>query len=247
MKKAYRRRYKSYFSEIKLPALISSDLIANKLEQLRKGDKSVRDDLIVHYLRLTFAITARIRARYPKRDANDLLGAGILALTECLDSIANGTGMQDHDNLDAYIHKTIYHEIIEYIKTDWVVRPPLNSAWLQEIYQTEGEAIFLKLFGTTEYFEVSKQDPHVEHEDDYNAMEEDHTYGLCSPSPIGLIELEEILTSCYFTTKEKKMIAMRLTGATYTEIGSILNLTQEAIIKRFKQNIIPRLKQLWGE
>ena len=243
MKKAYRRRYQSYFSSIKLSALISSDLIADKLEQLRKGDKSVRDDLIVHYLRLVFAITARIRARYPKRDANDLLGAGILALTECLDSIAKGAGMQDHDNLDAYVHKTVYHEVIEYIKTDWLIRPPLNSAWLKEIYQTEGEATFLKLFGTTEYFEVSKQDP----DDDQSGDTEDHTYGLCTPSPIGLIELEEILASFYFTTKEKKMIAMRIAGATYTEIGTMLDLTQEAIIKRFKQNILPRLKQLLGD
>jgi DNA-directed RNA polymerase specialized sigma subunit len=246
MKKAYRRRYTSYFSSIKLPALISSDLIASKLEKLRTGDKSVRDDLIMHYLRLVFAITARIRARYPKRDANDLLGAGILALTECLDSIAEGTGMQDHDNLDAYVHKTVYHEIIEYIKTDWLIRPPLNSDWLKETYQSEGAEAFLKLFGTTEYFEASKEDTDICTSDGDTAVE-DHTYGLCTPSPLGLIELEEILASFYFTTKEKKMIAMRIAGATYTEIGATLQLTQEAIIKRFKQNIIPRLKQLLGE
>ena len=245
MKKAYRRRYKSYFSEIKLPALISSDLIATKLLQLRAGDKSVRDDLIIHYLRLVFAIVGRIQSNYPKRKHNDLLGAGILALVECLDSISTGEGMVDHDNLDAYVHKTIYHEIKEFIKTDYLVRPPLNSDWLMDRIKEEGTDFLLTMFGTTEYFELSSD--HVGDPDETELGQHDHTYGLCTPDPSGGIEVREIISSFHFTTKEKRIIEMRMEGSNFDEIGAELGMSRQAIIKRVYEKIAPRLRTLLGE
>jgi DNA-directed RNA polymerase specialized sigma subunit len=247
MKKAYRRRYKSYFSEIKLPALISSDLIATKLLQLRAGDKSVRDDLIIHYLRLVFAIVGRIQSNYPKRKHNDLLGAGILALVECLDSISTGAGMIDHDNLDAYVHKTIYHEIKEFIKTDYLVRPPLNSEWLIEKIKEEGTDFLLALFGTTEYFELSSDHGDSKDIDGNDQTQAGHTWGLCTPDPSGGIEVREIISSFHFTTKEKRIIEMRMEGSNFDEIGAELGMSRQAIIKRVYEKIAPRLRTLLGE
>ena len=242
MKRAYRYGYTSYFSNIKLPELITNDLIVQKLEQLRAGDMSVRDDLIIHYLRLVFAIVGRIKANYPQRKHNDLLGSGLLALIECLDSIAKGKGMQAHDNLDAYVHKTIYHEIREFIKTDWIVRPPLNSDWLIAKIEAEGSECLTDLFGTTEYFELSE--PTGDSYENVNITNTGRTHGLNTPSPQGLIELRDLLDSFYFTPIEKTIILLRVEGITMKEIGERLGISKVAVHKRLNETIIPRLKQL---
>jgi RNA polymerase sigma factor (sigma-70 family) len=244
MKRAYRKRYKSYFSDIKLPALIPSDLIAEKLLRLRAGDKDIRNDLVLHYLRLVFAIVGRIKADYPKRKHNDLLGTGILSLVECLDSISDGTGMQDHDNLDAYVHKTIYHEIREFIKIDHTVTPPLNSDWLIAKVKEEGTDVYTTLFGTVEYIEVSND---IDYTGDEGEESDGKTYGLFTPSPQEGIEIREILTSFYFTTKEKKIIEMRMEGSTLEDIAKELGISIVAVHKRIRGHIAPRLRTLLGE
>jgi hypothetical protein len=155
--------------------------------------------------------------------------------------------MTEHDNLDAYVHKTTYHEIKEFIKTDYLIRPPLNSEWLINRIKKEGTDFLLALFGTMEYLELSSD--HVESKDiDGNDQTKDgHTYGLCTPDPSSGIEVREIISSFYFTTKEKRIIEMRMEGSNFDEIGAELGMSRQAIIKRVYEKIAPRLRTLLGE
>jgi len=247
MQKAYRQRFESYFSHIPLPELIPKDLIAQKLEQLRKGDQVIRDQLILHYMRLVFAIAARVNGKIGQKGrSDDLVLEGLYSLVRCLDRIARNEGMTKHDNLDRCIHATVYHDIIRFVSTDYTVRPPIESDWLKaELKKDSG--IFEQLFHCKQYDEVEKRGAKDFEDATVRQKQMTATHGLATQSSIELLMLQDILESFYFTSKEKIIITRRIEGKTMAEIAKELGLSKVAIHKRLNEGIIPRLKQLIGE
>lgn len=263
MKRAQRKYYASYFSKIRLPELYSEDEVLIRLTILRGCGKpeiktKARDELTLHFLRLTFAIAGRFIHKHPLLDRGDILAAGIKAVIEALQRIIDGeSSMLTHNNLSAYIHSCIKGEIQNHCSiAGYVVIPPLNSAWLEQKIKTEGTDFLKTMFQTVQLQEEPVAQAGGENDYGKHTLQADTAQTMSTSAQRyhpalrqqqdvrSFMFVNDILQTDYLTIREKEILKMRMDDINEEDIGKHLHLSQQRISAIIKTRLIPVIRRL---
>jgi DNA-directed RNA polymerase specialized sigma subunit len=221
------------FTKEKLPPRITEIEIVELLPIVRdlthKDHEIARTRMIEGFIRLTAAITARYVVRYPHK-AWELFSVGLLALVTAIDRVAKGLGCEKHDNIAAYVHKYVKYEILEFVKIDHIVRPPLNSPWLLKKLHTYGRNFLYNEFGCIPYIEDNPNDG-----DEENTESEGGRRFIMPPALLHKEQSNydftevELLESEFFTSREKIILRLRLEGYNNARIGRAIGYTEARV------------------
>ena len=138
------------------PKPLSREEEAEMIERMQRGDRSAREKLIEHNLRLA----AHIARKYtvPGYDADDLISIGTVGLIKGVGTFKPGTGTQ----LSTYCARCIENEILMFLrrtsrqKLEVSLDEPLNTDWdgnellLSDILGTEGDMVYRSIEETVE-------------------------------------------------------------------------------------------------
>lgn len=184
--------------------------------------------MIEGFIRLTAAITARYVMRYPHK-SRELFSVGLLALVTAIDRVAKGIGCETHDNVAAYVHKYVKYEILEFVKIDHTVRPPLNSPWLLTKLREHGRDFLYAEFGCVPYVENMGGDSDVVSESDGGCRFQMPPVMLQRDRSVFDFTEVELLESEFFTSKERIILKLRLDGYTNKRIGRAIGYTEARV------------------
>jgi hypothetical protein len=220
-----------YISSIpNLPERIHPDRLRELVPKLRKGDDSVKEEIILGHLKLG-AIIAGSYARYVGRD-DDLFGQAQLAITKAVNEASRGT-LYDN-NITPYITAHIHSHIQKFYEEDKdvFVRGRTVRRWverrLEKARQLPSKIAVVKGDITASDIEESVFVMVPEVMDDN----------------VG-IEIREILDKVTTTHIEKKIVELRSQGYTYEEISPKIGLGISRISQLLCQ-IEERFNKKWG-
>lgn len=186
------------------------------LERLCAGDKSAREDLIVHNLRLVVYIAKKFENTHV--DVEDLISIGTIGLIKAVNTFCPERNIK----LATYASRCIENEILMYLrktsvsKTELSIDEPLNIDW-------DGNELLLS--------DVLGSDPDVVN----RAIEEEDEKNYLIRTINALDDREKLIMVMRFGvggTKEH----------TQKEIASLLGISQ-SYISRLEKRIIGRLKK----
>lgn len=189
---------------------------AEILERLCAGDKSAREDLIVHNLRLVVYIAKKFENTHV--DVEDLISIGTIGLIKAVNTFCPERNIK----LATYASRCIENEILMYLrktsvsKTELSIDEPLNIDW-------DGNELLLS--------DVLGSDPDVVN----RAIEEEDEKNYLIRTINALDDREKLIMVMRFGvggTKEH----------TQKEIASLLGISQ-SYISRLEKRIIGRLKK----
>ena len=224
------------FIKDKLPPRLTESEIVKLLPLVRQGDEKARTRMIEGYMRLAAAITARYVLYYPRK-SRELFAEALLALTIAIDRVATGVVCDTHDNVSAYVHKYIKYELLEFIKIDHTVRPPLNSEWLMEKLRQHGRDYLYWEFGCISYREDSKSEAYEKSEspnDGHDFMVPTQILKERRYQEFDFSEIE-LLESDFFTSREKIILKLRLDGQNNERIGRAIGYTEARVGQIIKE------------
>lgn len=229
-----------FYTKIDLPPRLTESEVLDLLPLVRNGDEAARTRMIEGYMRLTASITTRYIFHYPSK-SRELFSEALLALVVAVDRVARNVGCTTHDNVSAYVHKYVRYELLEFVKCDEVVRPPLNSAWLMEKLKEHGQDYLYQEFGCIPYIEEAG----INTEDNEN-----HVFQM-SPTLQKQTEFDfteiELLESDFFTSREKIILRLRLQGENNKVIGRVIGYTEARVgqmIKEMERRVVKIIKGL---
>jgi DNA-directed RNA polymerase specialized sigma subunit len=208
-----------------LPKRLTEQEATELLPKVRCGDDKARTRMIEGYMRLAAHLAVKTARKYPLH-TQEIFSTAFFSLCDAVDRVSRGVGCLGHDNISAYIHKYVKYEILEVIKIDYVVVPPLNSEWLINAMKEHGTAIIEKEFGTTPYVESPSQD---------TSNSTGEKQAVYPPGYIGAHDPKfdftytELLESVALTDLEKQIIKMRVEGWAEERIGRAIGYTQERV------------------
>lgn len=134
-----------------LPTPFSPEEEALLLERLERGDKSVKDELIEHNLRLVVYISRRFENTGVDQD--DLVSVGTIGLIKAVNSF----NAEKNIKLATYASRCIENEILMYLRKTVKLKgevsfdEPLNTDWegnellLSDVLGTEGDVVYKKI------------------------------------------------------------------------------------------------------
>lgn len=219
------------FIKFKLPPRITENEVLDLLPLVRQQNEAAKQRMTEGYIRLVAAITARYALSYPNR-ARELFSVGLLALTVAIDRVSKNIGCETHDNVSAYVHKYVKYEILEWIKIDHTVRPPLNSPWLLQKLKEHGREYLYREFGCIPYVED------IVNEYGTESCGESDGYPRRTVLPLIMIKKDqnrfdftqvELLESDFLTQKEKTILKLRIDGHTNARIGRAIGYSEARV------------------
>lgn len=242
-KALYRQSVRTQFTRLKLPKNLSTETIEALLVVAKQSERA-RDDLIIGHVHLVLAIASRFIAKYStnkKYMTPDLIAVGLLTLVQCVNRVVNGEHvLQSADELPKYINKSVKYEIQSFIKTDNVVVPPLQSAWLEKLIKDNGTDVLAPLFHTVEYQEtVDTDNPSDRVRIANGSMRNLVTSGLFTPDCKCKLLLQDILSTPYLTSREQAMLQMRADGDTIEEIAKVYKISKNQVSRILRERIGP--------
>lgn len=199
-----------------LPPPLKKKEEAEILARLCAGDKSAREDLIVHNLRLVVYIAKKFENTHV--DVEDLISIGTIGLIKAVNTFCPERNIK----LATYASRCIENEILMYLrktsvsKTELSIDEPLNIDW-------DGNELLLS--------DVLGSDPDVVN----RAIEEEDEKNCLIRTINSLDDREKLIMVMRFGvggTKEH----------TQKEIASLLGISQ-SYISRLEKRIIGRLKK----
>ena len=199
-----------------LPPPLKKKEEADILARLCAGDKSAREDLIVHNLRLVVYIAKKFENTHV--DVEDLISIGTIGLIKAVNTFCPERNIK----LATYASRCIENEILMYLrktsvsKTELSIDEPLNIDW-------DGNELLLS--------DVLGSDPDTVN----RAIEEEDVKNYLIRTINNLDDREKLIMYMRFGvggTKEH----------TQKEIASLLGISQ-SYISRLEKRIIQRLKK----
>jgi DNA-directed RNA polymerase specialized sigma subunit len=226
------------FVKIKLPPQLTEKEASELLPCVRTGDEKAKQRMIEGYIRLVAAITARQVVKYPHK-AHELFSVALLALVTAIDRVSKNIGCETHDNVSAYVHKYVRCELLEFVKIDHVVKPPLNSAWLMQKLKEHGREFLYYEFGCIPYVEDVPDS--TEQTESLLSADRSNQRFMLPPKLLRDANKEfdfsqiELLESDFFTTREKIILKMRIEGYTNERIGRAIGYTEARVGQLIKE------------
>ena len=98
-------------SELSFPKPLSGRREKEELEKMKNGDKTARETLIVHNLRLVSHIIKKYYSSYSEQE--DLISIGTIGLIKGIDSFKSEKGIR----LATYVSRCIENEILMYMRS----------------------------------------------------------------------------------------------------------------------------------
>ncbi len=138
-------------SDVALPQPYSPDEEAIMLKRLSSDEKSVRDDLVEHNLRLVVYIARRFENTGV--DLDDLVSVGTIGLIKAVNSF----NAEKNIKLATYASRCIENEILMHLrrtvklKSEVSFDEPLNTDWegnelmLSDVMGTDGDVVYKKI------------------------------------------------------------------------------------------------------
>ena len=236
-----------FYTKLELPPRLTGQEVLELLPLVRSGDETARTRMIEGYMRLTAVIATRYIFKYPSK-SEALFSEALLALVVAVDRVAKNVGCTTHDNVSAYVHKYIRCELLEFVKCDHLVRPPLNSAWLIEKINEHGRNFLYYEFGCIPYFEDSIGDPDTQESesDGGRRVYQWPSSDIKKQQEFDFSEIE-LLESDFFTSREKIILRLRLQGQNNKVIGRAIGYTEARVgqmIKEMERRVIKIIKGL---
>ncbi len=99
------------FDYYKLPKVLSNEETLLYFKEYKSGDKSAREKLILHNIRLVFDYVNSFDSKY---DKNELIELGLLGLVSAVDSYDHTKGFK----FSSYAISCIKNEILSFIRSD---------------------------------------------------------------------------------------------------------------------------------
>lgn len=250
MKRAvYRRGLRTYFSQLNLPKKPELEMLDVWIARAQQGNAEARKNLILAHIRLVLAIAGGICARNQQKLPlyDEYVAVGMLTLINCVDRVISGEHtLTNSSQLGGYVNKSVSHEIRSFMKTDRIVVPPLQSAWLEALIKEQGSEVLELLFGTITYVDTES----TEEATDDAGLSEDKIFrnpdrrnsfesGLYTPDCKANLGMQELLNTPYLTQRERIIMQQRIEGYSVEEIGEALNLSKQSISKILRERIGP--------
>lgn len=205
---------------------------APTIEELKELSKTKNArKLVLCHIGLTISIASKYATKIPSKD-KDILGQALLILVECVDRYVRGETKHDYHTLPQYLHMSIDFGIKKFLKTDRLVRPPINSDWIIQLYKTNPDECFGQ-FNTYNYLDDPDEDNTTDR-DVYKSFKKPK-YLTSNTNMLNDILIREILDSDFFNTIERKILKMRWEGYTDEEIGNVIGVTKMCINKMKKR------------
>lgn len=98
-------------NELSFPKPLSQKQEKEELEKMKNGDKSARETLIIHNLRLVSHIIKKYYSSYSEQE--DLISIGTIGLIKGIDSFKSEKGIK----LATYVSRCIENEILMYLRS----------------------------------------------------------------------------------------------------------------------------------
>ena len=209
--------------------------MAELLPRLRNKDEQARIRIIEGYMRLAASIASRYAGYYPWKK-QELVAVAWETVVEAVDRVFNGLSMQEHDELSKYIHKYVRGQILTYLKTDFVVRPPLNSQWILDLINKEGVSALKNRFECERLVE-DQESTNLWHEDETTCTNFNSYNSPTAEAPkqdFNFTE-KELLSSDWFTNQERKIMTMRNKGYNNRQIAMSIGYSEARIGQILKE------------
>jgi len=207
--------------------LIDEDLLEQRVQMLRDGDKSQIEPITLSLLRFVASLVKPFNHR---RRTDDLIGVALLTLAECLDDASN----RMHDNnIRAYITTSICHRLKDYIKNDHTAR--IKSRTLRYLAAKGEEVILPHNVGE------ASDAPFVR-------AHGDHTYYISAVArpEYPSLEFTEIIEKLAENVEELRFIQLRIENKTMEETAAALGF-RKSYVYNLRRVLEARFDELNGE
>jgi len=218
---------------LKQKARIPENEVMSYVHDMRSGNELAREFLILNYIAYVCSIAARLAIQFPSKDS-DLVGVGMITLIKCIDRIKYGKPMEDETQIAKYIYKSAYKEMLEFVRVDSIIRPPVNSKWFLDELTKRGYTEVLSEFWACEYLDVWSGE---------GTAPRSH----CGKADSTLNQqINDLLTSPSFSRREKLAIQMRIEGYNLRQIGRSLAMSESGVSKLLEGTRKRVERHLWA-
>lgn len=167
-------------------------------------EPKAKDALVIYYIPLAASIAARYAYKFPNKDV-DILSEAIAAMTETVNNVVKDQNEPDH--AVKRIHTRIKFAIQNYISSDCLVVPPVNSEWFRKQNKESNNDLLTAA--------------HASKQLDDSIFE--------APSTLDDLWINDILSHRVLDEDEVKVVRWKLEGYTDVEIALIMGRTKSRV------------------
>lgn len=228
-KKVKGRGFVSGYSKL-LPVRKPAEEIVELVKRLKKGDDSVKEEIILQHLSLVIYIVTQYVASFPN-DADDLMGVAALGLTEAVDKFPLKA---TDDNICPYITSVVHGRLANFTQQDNRVIQVSHTGFEHAVKKAKEESLPVEqCLPTVQSFQVTV--------DSVEFIPQNIQKYLLTHDDQTITEVNEILSRCCFTKFEMLVYEGLVQDKTPSEISRELGYSKQRIsqIKRgvmFKLN-----------
>lgn len=239
-RKVVGRGFSSGYEKL-LPKRISEDEMLSLVKRLRSGDQTVIEELILQHLALTIHIVSRYVHYFPAK-ADDMMGTASLALAE---AVRNFEVKSINDNITGYVVTFIHGRIAHFIEEgDSVIK--ISSYGFERACRKAkkaGLSVSQCLPQAVSLVPDTQSDTGAEL---YATMLVSNVKNVSTVDDHTQLEIDEIVSKCYFTRQEAIVLQGSMDGKLDTEIAKDISV-HKSRIGQIRTVIVEKLKPFYLE
>lgn len=239
-RKVVGRGFSSGYEKL-LPKRISKDEMLSLVRRLRGGDQTVIEELILQHLALTIHVVSRYVHYFPTK-ADDMMGTAALALSE---AVRNFESKSIDDNITGYVVTFIHGRIAHFIEEgDSVIK--ISSYGFEKACRKAKKAglpVSQCLPQTVTLVTDTQNDTAPEL---YATMLISNVKNVSTIDDHTQLEIDEIISKCWFTRQEAIVLQGAMDGKFDTEIAKDVGV-HKSRIGQIREVIMKKLTPFYGE
>ncbi len=216
-----------------MKATVDETELDNLVQQLRDGDESVSDRIIIHFMGLARSLSRHAVFRHPN-SSDDIRAAALFGLVQ---AVRWAPKRMYNNHIGPYITVTVRRYIREFLEHNHIIRVP-KDAWssmiealnLDDLEDYEQLKALKELKQVSMVFQASMPDGTGDFLEDFSSCE--RSIQIFDLDSITVSEIHKYLKLSYY---ERAIIDMRIKGHTLHEIGDSLQKSHVSIYNALKK------------
>lgn len=222
----------------KLPQRLPDDVMLLKIKQLRTGDDSVRDEIILQYMHLAIHIVTKYVTYFPQK-YDDLMSVATVSLVT---AVSRFHGIAKDDNLGAYIRTCLHGEIARFIQQEDHTIQITTRGFEKAVKKASDDKISVA--------SCLPQTKSIESNSNNSEVSKDNLLflspNLSTTDDNTDVEINEILLKCNFTRFEMLVYERLIQGMDGADIARELGYSKQRI-SQIKKDVFEKLTPYYGE